>query len=290
MGKQLGGINGPFVGKVGNVVGYQWKGRWVMRSVAREFHDAKTELQMEQRSRLGAAMGFAARLRDILLIGFKQVANEARMTEYNYFYKTNNRCLAWDGEHLAVDYEHLRLSEGPVAPVRFGAVEVVGEMTLAIDFEKNPEHRVSGSSDKVYVATICATLGFAVLSLPVYRRMKRITVSLPRTWEGHEVHLYGFVQDIAGRCSESTYIGRHVAGAPDAGIEQNEDFFVSLQHEKDVDFSNGRLSVADSQCTTYGDGLGLEGRGEDRDADARGGGTGAAGADDGPGGADAAAV
>ena len=195
------------MGKVGNVVGYQWKGRWVMRSVAREFHDAKTELQMEQRSRLGAAMGFAARLRDILLIGFKQVANEARMTEYNYFYKTNNDCLAWDGEHLAVDYEHLRLSEGPVAPVRFGAVEVVGEMTLAIDFEKNPEHRVSGSSDKVYVAAICATLGVAVLSLPVYRRMKRITVSLPRTWEGHEVHLYGLVQDSAGRASESVYIG-----------------------------------------------------------------------------------
>ena len=207
MGKQLGGINGPFVGKVGNVVGYQWKGRWVTRSMPSVFHDAESEGQLKERSRLGASMSLAARLRDILLIGFKQVANEARMTEYNYFYKTNNRCLAWDGEQLAVDYEHLRLSEGPVAPVRFGAVEVVGEMTLAIDFEKNPEHRVSGSSDKVYVAAICASLGFAVLSLPVYRRMKRITVSLPRTWEGHEVHLYGFVQDIAGRTSESVYIG-----------------------------------------------------------------------------------
>ena len=215
MGKQLGGINGPFVGKVGNVVGYQWKGRWVTRSMPSVFHDAESEGQLKERSRLGASMSLAARLRDILLIGFKQVANEARMTEYNYFYKTNNRCLAWDGEQLAVDYEHLRLSEGPVAPVRFGAVEVVGEMTLALDFEKNPEHRVSGSSDKVYVAAICATLGFAVLSLPVYRRMKRITVSLPRTWEGQEVHLYGFVTDYAGRASDSTYIGCMAFGESD---------------------------------------------------------------------------
>lgn len=250
MGKQIGGINGPFLGKVGNIVGYQWKGRWVMRSVAKEFHDAKTELQMEQRSRLGAAMSFAARLRDILLIGFKQVANEARMTEYNYFYKTNNDCLAWDGEHLTVDYEHLRLSEGPVAPVRFGAVEVVGEMTLAIDFEKNPEHRVSGSNDRVYVAAICASRGEAVLSLPVYRRMKRITVPLPLAWEGLDVCLYGFVQDNAGRTSESMYIGggtleelaESTQEEPAIDLPENPEFSNETTQEDDT-VSRGDMEV-----------------------------------------------
>ena len=255
MAKQIGGIDGPYQGKIGNVVGYQWKGRWVTRSMPSVFHDAKTELQMEQRSRLGAAMSFAARLRDILLIGFKQVANEARMTEYNYFYKTNNRGLAWDGEQLAVDYEHLRLSEGPVAPVAFNTllsqpqaaasspnlgeqlgglarispsmpasiggtvcdrsgakiegVDAVGGRgrVIEISFEKNPEHRNCNSNDRVYVAAVNAARGEAVLSLPVYRRMQRIVVPLPECWADEEVHLYGFVQDLAGRTSESAYIG-----------------------------------------------------------------------------------
>ena len=46
-----------------------------------------------------------------------------------------------------------------------------------------------------------------MLSLPVYRRMKRITVMLPQAWQGLEVQLYGFVQDAAGRTSNSVYIG-----------------------------------------------------------------------------------
>lgn len=216
MGKQIGGINGPYLGKVGDVVGYQWKGKWITRSMPKVFHDAESEGQLKERSRLGASMGLAARMRDILLIGFKQVADERKMTEYNYFYHINNDSLAWDGESLAVDYEGLRVSEGPVAPVGFGAVEVVGEMTLAIDFEKNPEHRVSNGNDKVYVAAVCPSRREAVLSLPVYRRMKRITVVLPQAWEGLDVHLYGFVQDAAGRVSMSS----HIAGGTLSEIEE----------------------------------------------------------------------
>ena len=83
MGKQIGGINGPYLGKVGKVVGYQWKGQWVTRAVAEEFHDAKTEKQLGQRGRFKASVAFAARLRDILLLGLKQSAQKARKTEYN---------------------------------------------------------------------------------------------------------------------------------------------------------------------------------------------------------------
>ena len=59
----------------------------------------------------------------------------------------------------------------------------------------------------MYVAAVCASRCEAVLSLPVYRRMRSITVTLPSYWADEEVHLYGFVQDSAGRTSESSHIG-----------------------------------------------------------------------------------
>ena len=225
MGRQLGGINGPFVGRVGNAVGYLWRGQWCVRSLPRDFHDAKTERQMEQRELFRASVAFAGRLKDILHLGFDQPALKVHKTVCNYFLMVNKRCLAWSptpqssgqppsgsgaaGGTLAVDFEHLRLSEGPVAPVAFINVErgmMSGE--LVITFDKNPEHRNCSSSDKVYVVALCRRNGVfeAVLPLPVYRRMGSITVTLPSYWEGEEVHLYGFVQDIAGRCSESVYI------------------------------------------------------------------------------------
>ena len=224
MGKQIGGINGPYLGKVGEVVGYQWKGQWVTRAVAKEFHDAKTERQLGQRGRFKASVEFASRLRNILLIGLKQSAQKARKTEYNYFQMINNGCLAWDGEALAVDYPNLRVSEGPVAPVAFTRVERGENDELVIEFEKNPEHRNCNSSDRVYVAAVNAARGEAVLSLPVYRRMRSITVELPAHWAGEEVHLYGFVQDGAGRTSDSVYInlegdGLDAADAVEGGAD-----------------------------------------------------------------------
>ena len=208
MGKQLGGINGPYVGKIGNVVGYQWRGIWVTRAMPEEFHDAKSERQLEQRGRFKAMVGFAGRLKDILRIGLKQSALKAHKTECNYFQMINKDCLLWDDGALVVDYEHLRLSEGPVAPVAFtGVHEGTLQQEIILDFEKNPEHRNCNGNDRVYVAAVNARREEAVLSLPVYRRMGSITVSLPEYWEGEEVHLYGFVQDIAGRCSESCYLG-----------------------------------------------------------------------------------
>ena len=194
-----------------------------MRALPHDFHDAKSERQLEQRGRFKASVGFAARLRDILILGLRQASQKAHKTEYNYFQMINNDCLVWDGESLVVDFEHLRLSEGPVAPVGFLSGQCAMQSdrgsqlttdhnpltTITIPFEKNPEHRNSNSNDKVYVAAICQRNGTyeAVLALPVYRRMGSITVMLPEVWADEEVHLYGFVQDNAGRVSMSSYIG-----------------------------------------------------------------------------------
>ncbi len=207
MGKQLGGINGPFVGRVGNAVGYMWRGQWCVRALPREFHDAKTERQLEQRELFKASVGFAGRLKDILRIGFELPALKVHKTVCNYFLMVNKGRFVMDGETLVADYEHLRLSEGPVAPVAFtGVHEGTLPQEIILDFEKNPEHRNCNGNDRVYVAAINASRCEAVLSLPVYRRMGSITLSLPSYWESDEVHLYGFVQDNAGRCSESVYI------------------------------------------------------------------------------------
>ena len=303
MAKQTDGINGGFRGKVGNAVGYMWRGQWCVRAKPQQFHDAKTEKQLEQRALFKASVDFAGRLKEILRVGFHCPALAVHKTECNYFLMVNKLCLTWaptpqssgqppsgrgaaeekrsgqpqamDGL-LAVDYESLRVSEGPVAPVAFhlplsqpqaaasspklgeqpkrnsilrssptiGEVDgrrTDGGVCITLEFEKNPEHRNCNNNDKVYVAAICASRGEAMLSLPVYRRMRSITVPLPESWDGEEVHLYGFVQDYAGRCSESVYISLQgdglntadaveggaddatgVAGALAAGVESGE--------------------------------------------------------------------
>ena len=176
MGKQTEGINGGFRGTVGTVVGYMWRGQWCMRARPRFYHDAKSEAQLEQRELFKATVAYAGRVREVLRTGFHAPALAAHKTECNYFLKVNK-----------------------------------GDTVISIPFEKNPEHRRAYSDDKVYVAAFCENppqyYDDALLSLPVYRRTGSITVSLPDAWAGCEVHLYGFVQDNAGRTSDSVYLG-----------------------------------------------------------------------------------
>ena len=101
----------------------------------------------------------------------------------------------------------------PALPLRQGeslrqaAGKGVESNTVTIPFEKNPLHMRANADDEVYLLALCPDLDDHQLSAPAYRRRKSVSITLPDEWHGHEVHLYGFVRDYAGRASASTYIG-----------------------------------------------------------------------------------
>ena len=132
------------------------------------------------------------------------------MTESNYFINLNKQWFGMEGETLTVDYAHLTLSEGGVAPVGFGepVTETVGEtVRVTVRFEPNPLHVPACADDKVYLCALCAECSEALLSLPVCRRHGTVTLELPARWQDCTVHLYGFVQDYTGDASQSLYLG-----------------------------------------------------------------------------------
>ncbi len=207
MGKLDQGIWGGCSGRIGNVISYQWRGRWCARTRPAVFHDARTPRQLEQRSRFRQTLHLASRLKQALQLGLRQVSLAHHMTECNYFMKVNNPCFTLEEGRLKVDYENLVVSEGPVAPVAFMAPELVDGRTLRIDFEKNPLHKRAQSDDRVYVLLHCPELDAFMLSLPVYRRTGTVAVELPEHWVGKTLHLWGFVVDSTGRSSMTLYIG-----------------------------------------------------------------------------------
>ena len=215
MAKQNYGINDGYRGTVGTVIGYQWRGRWCLRARPRRVHNPRTDRQQHNRQLFKAVWSFATGLRLPLRTSLRQTALDSHMTECNRFMHINKGCFALDGEgRLTVDYENLAVSEGSVAPVGF-VQPVVEESTVTIPFEKNPLHLRANSDDEVYVLALCPDLDDYRLSAPAYRRTKSISLTLPERWQGHEVHLYGFVTDYAGRASESIYIGVLMNGSVD---------------------------------------------------------------------------
>ncbi len=232
MGKTDFGFMAGFSGRLGNLIGYRWRGRMCVRTMPSHYRDARTPEQLQQRALFKAVVRFAAKAQQVLKKGMNAVSLDAQMTESNYFMRVNKRCFALaagtqsprlrDDEavstglageetvnqgELIVDYENLLLADGPVAPVAFGEPQMLDETTLSVDFEKNPLHRAVKWEDLVYLVAYCPELGDFDISAPVYRRSNRLTMSLNPYWVGREVHLWGFVVDGKGRASQSQYLG-----------------------------------------------------------------------------------
>ena len=250
MGKLNQGIWGGCSGRIGNVISYQWRGRWCARTRPAVFHDARTPRQLEQRSRFRQTLHLASRVKQALQLGLRQVSLERHMTECNYFMKVNNACFTLEEGRLKVDYENLVFSEGPVAPVAFSAPELVDGRTLRIDFEKNPLHKRAQSDDRVYVLLHCPELDAFMLSLPVYRRTGAIAVELPEHWVGKTLHLWGFVVDSTGRSSMTLYIGEGELGEVDG---------VSGELGDDTVYTDGAVYSDDFEDAEYAKSVEAEG-------------------------------
>ena len=253
-----------FSGRLGNLIGYRWRGRMCVRTMPSHYRDARTPEQLQQRALFKAVVRFAAKARQVLKKGMNAVSLDAQMTESNYFMRVNKRCFALAagtqaprlrndeadstspaGEETAsqaeliIDYENLLLADGPVAPVAFYEPQMVDETTLSVDFEKNPLHRAVKWEDLVYLVAYCPELGDFDISAPVYRRSNRLTMSLNPYWAGREVHLWGFVVDGNGRASQSQYLG---LANEDMTSEESQDVTPQTTEEENINLYNSIIS------------------------------------------------
>jgi hypothetical protein len=201
------GITGPFIGRVGPVVGYMWKGIHCVRSYVEHIRYPNTESQQQERSWFVSMVRFAAAARPALKLGLRRHAKEGNMTESNYFVMMNKQHFTRGAEGVTVDYSRLNISFGSAADVYFHEARFEEGETVAVDFEKNRLQLRASGEDNVYLYVYAPGLGQGCLSAPTPRRQKTVRLKLPSWWAGQEVHLYGFVVDREGRPSNTTYIG-----------------------------------------------------------------------------------
>lgn len=207
MAKQCNGYMGGYSGKLGPAVGYLWNGKWCLRSRPTHVRNPRSERQMECRSLFTQEVRLAARMSRSVNIGLTDAARAAGMTSYNLFVRLNQQAFSLEGDTLQVDYTQLTLSVGPVAPVAFHSLAVGEGNVLSVSFDKNPQHLRSNHYDAVHLCVYCPENRQEFLVLPVNRRDEAISVVLPSFFAGREVHVYGFVVDDMGRCSQSQYVG-----------------------------------------------------------------------------------
>ena len=197
---------GGFSGKLGPVVGYNWRGRWCMRALV-EGRNPRTERQQAHRDLFRQQVQLASRFNWVLRQTMQAPSLELGMTPCNLFVHCNQAAFGEEAGRLTVEWERLVLAAGPVAPVAFTDIEVSEPTVLTLSFERNPTRGRANQYDSVSVFVYCDELGQGFWSAPVHRRAGRLAVALPDAFAGCEVQLWGLVQDRNGRWADSVYIG-----------------------------------------------------------------------------------
>ncbi len=205
MAKIDGNIFGGFRGKLGNVVGYTWKGLWCVRSKPAVVRNPRSAAQQQHRTLFAEEVRLAGRMNWALNIGLATVADELHMTACNAFVKANQEAFSLVDGALAVDWSALIVSAGPVAPTALGTPELSDDGVLTVAFEKNPCLIRANNFDQVHLYVYCPAQNTGYLAAPVYRKERRISLSLPDNMIGQELHLYAFVTDTEGRASDTAY-------------------------------------------------------------------------------------
>ena len=187
-------------GSYGDAVGYiDMQGRIQMRTKAQSYHDANTKEQRAVRTKFLSATTLAKALAKAAL-GLNPAAKSHRLTLRNEFVKQNYNVIdvttTAEGMEGVVDYTIIKLSNGDLPEVSFGSPQFDEPLTVTVAFSPNSDIPGASNDDLIYVAVYNPGDGRVILSTPVARNVagSTINVSVPNSWNGETVHVYGYAQ------------------------------------------------------------------------------------------------
>ena len=212
MAKSNWGITSGFIGKLGNVVGFNWKGKNVQRALT-QTSNPNTKGQVLQRTRFALITRTGGELYEAVYEGYRREANNLRTTQNGLFVRENiDTVIGDEAANLVVDYEQLKLSSGKLRGVDFGQASVSGNALSVSITDDNLYGRRVSASDRVYLCAYCPELHDARCeSVGTRSTTTALSLNLPAKWGNKRVYAYGFVIGSAafneGLASETTYLG-----------------------------------------------------------------------------------
>lgn len=209
------GILDGFYGKVGTVVGSFWKGIPLMRKWVRTISNPRTDEQKLVRSEFALLGAMSGQFTPAINIGLKGRADKVKSTPQGEFVKMNWDTIEGDNPaSLTVGYDKIALSDGSFTGVEFGTPSFTNPLEVAVTItNKNLDAPGANATDPLVVAAYCPDMAQGVTSAGVATRSdSSVTLHVPSSWQGMNVHVYGFVMPSLGaknrdNASPTVYIG-----------------------------------------------------------------------------------
>lgn len=212
------GINGPFKGKAGSVIGSSWKKISYIKGLRRDkgMKRPPTQEQAIQRQKFAMLAGFLSTFKPVVNIGFIQFTEKA--TGVNAAFRYNyEQAFFEDDNDITLNYPALKLSHGSL--VTAGAERVFWESSNRLRVTWNPKTYGMGgeADDRTYAVAYLPQRKYAAMNEHGEVRQSGVaTIDFHEPSDDRIVHVWLFFSDKFGkRVSRTVYIPLDM---PDATI------------------------------------------------------------------------
>ncbi len=207
MGKLLRGINGPFSGKVGPVVGYMLGNQAVMRSLPVRSKRPLTPKQIHQRKKFALMNDFLGQLQSLLNLTFANVAVNMTGSNKAFSYNVMNAIRGFYPD-ISIDYKMVLLGRGDLPNVESAKTIPTGDGKLQFIWTDNSGTGKAKSTDKAFAAVYNEELNDWEYGLNLATRKDGSCVIDISTYKNKQVYGYlGFITEDGKDATDTIYTG-----------------------------------------------------------------------------------
>jgi hypothetical protein len=205
------GILGAFTGKVGPVVGSQWRGKNVLRSLPRKSNRIATDTQLLQRKKFGTVTAFLSQIQPVITryYGVENSFKTRRNQAMSYHMKEAVTFVDPDFEML---YHKVQVSKGDLISVENPTATAIANTGLSFAWGNNAGQGQALENDTLVLVVYEPTLGEAFFQLNLALRSdETVEIPLPSYLSGLSVHVWLAVASAdEKRYATSKYLGTAV--------------------------------------------------------------------------------
>ncbi len=209
MGKINQGILGGVSGKVGNVVGGNWKGIDYLRIMPASVANPKTPAQLDQRSKFVTVLKFLQAITQFLRIGYKNYA--VKMTQFNSaMSEVLKNAVTGSYPNFEIDYSNVLVSKGSLPNAQDVNMTLDAEGDIQLSWTDNQGNGGAFADDTLMYVVYCPELKEAIFLNDggASRSDQAQTIALPDTYISNDVHVFvSMISSDSRSISNSTYVG-----------------------------------------------------------------------------------
>ena len=201
------GVLGPFEGRVGNVIGYRWRGKFVMRSRPKSKRRGQsTEKQLASRARLRLMQAYLQERVDFIRKGFSLAPELSKMSAFNAAMSYNlKNSISGEYPDYQVDYSKVVFSRGELALPRDIKMKQEGNV-LYLSWSTEIEEGASYNDQAMIMLSGVKDLGGNPSANP--RDAGTESIDIEGLSPGTELFVHiAFISDDRQWVSDSQYLG-----------------------------------------------------------------------------------